>query len=126
MSADTKNDPMREVLGRWKAAFDGHLPDVMADLFTTDTLFQGFGPEVLFGRDAVRGYYEAVAEDRFADVGDVRSYRIGEQVAGGFADVVFRDPNGWQAPVHLSLVLQRDADGWRIRQYHVSRVAADH
>lgn len=120
------NDPMREVLGRWKAAFDGHRPESMADLFTTDALFQGFGPEVLFGRDAVRGYYEAVAEDRSAHVGNVHSYRIGEQVAGGFADVVFRGLNGWQAPVHLSLVLQRDADSWRIRQYHVSRVAADH
>ncbi|MEY9968869.1 uncharacterized protein (TIGR02246 family) [Streptacidiphilus sp. MAP12-16] len=126
MSADVANDPMREVLTRWKAAFDGHQADVMADLFTPDALFQGFGPEVISGRDAVRGYYEAVPDYRRAHLGDVDSYRIGEQVAGGFADVAFRDPTGWEAPVHLSLVLQREGASWRIRQYHVSRIAADH
>ncbi|MFC4114395.1 YybH family protein [Nonomuraea zeae] len=119
-------DPMREILSRWKAAFDGHQVDTMADLFTPDALFQGFGPEVVAGRDAVRAYYEAVPGDRTADVTVVSTYTIGEEVAGGFADVTFRDPKGWQAPVHLSLVLRRDPDAWRIRQYHVSRVSAGH
>ncbi|MDX3097012.1 SgcJ/EcaC family oxidoreductase [Streptomyces sp. ME01-24h] len=129
MSADpthTTNDPMREVVSRWKAAFDGHRPDEMAELFTSDALFQGFGPETTAGRDAVRAYYEAVTEDRWADVGNVQGYRIGDQVAGGFADVVFRGAAGWEASVHLSLVLQREGDAWLIRAYHVSRVLADH
>lgn len=119
-------DPMRETLDRWKAAFDGHQVDAMADLFTPDALFQGFGPEVRAGRDAVRAYYEAVPDDRTADVTVLTTYVIGEQVAGGFADVVFRDPTGWAAPVRLSLVLRRDEDAWRIRQYHVSRISAEH
>ncbi|MET8331048.1 SgcJ/EcaC family oxidoreductase [Streptomyces sp. NPDC005181] len=126
MSADVANDPMREVLRRWKAAFDDHRADVMADLFASDALFQGFGPEVISGREAVRGYYEAVPDSRTAHLGDVHSYRIGEELAGGFADVTFRDPTGWAAPVHLSLVLQRECGRWRIRQYHVSRTVADH
>ena len=127
---------MSEVLDRWKAAFDGHQTDAMAELFTEDALFQGFGPDVLAGREAVRAYYEAVPDDRTADVVLVHSYAVGEQVAGGFADVTFRDPNGWVAPVHLSLVLQVDAGAdadagagvgaWKIRQYHVSRVSAEH
>jgi ketosteroid isomerase-like protein len=120
------SDPMHEILKRWKAAFDGHQVDVMADLFTSDALFQGFGPEVISGRDAVRGYYEAVPDYRRADVTELHSYTIGEQVAGGFADVTFRDPSGWEAPVHLSLVLQRDGGSWRIRQYHVSRISTEH
>jgi uncharacterized protein (TIGR02246 family) len=124
--AVTMTDPMRETLDRWKAAFDGHHTDAMAALFTTDALFQGFGPEVLVGRDAVRAYYEAVPDDRTADVTVIATYGIGEQAAGGFADVVFRDPAGWQAPVHLSLVLQQDEGAWRIRQYHVSLVSAEH
>lgn len=119
-------DPMRETLDRWKAVFDGHQVDAMADLFTPDALFQGFGPEVVAGRDAVRAYYEAVPDDRTAEVTIVSTYVIGEQVAGGFADVTFRDPKGWEAAVHLSLTLQRDPDAWRIRQYHVSRVSAAH
>ncbi|MFF1836992.1 nuclear transport factor 2 family protein [Streptomyces sp. NPDC058231] len=125
MSTHEANDPMREVLRRWKAAFDGHRADDMADLFTSDTLFQGFGPEVISGREAVRGYYEAVPDSRSAHLGDVHSYRIGEEVAGGFADVTFRDPTGWEAPVHLSLVLRSECGRWRIRQYHVSRTAVD-
>ncbi|MEU4097498.1 nuclear transport factor 2 family protein [Streptomyces sp. NPDC026673] len=126
MNADPTNDPMRETLSRWQAAFDGHRPDDMAELFTSDAFFQGFGPEVTVGRDAVRAYYDAVPEYRRAHVGKVQGYRIGEEVAGGFADVVFRDPSGWEAPVHLSLVLQREGGDWRIRAYHVSRIATDH
>ncbi|MEV0700871.1 SgcJ/EcaC family oxidoreductase [Saccharopolyspora sp. NPDC050389] len=116
---------MHEVLRRWKAAFDSLQPDAMADLFTPDALFQGFGPAVRTGRDAVRGYYEAVPAGRRAEVTVLHTYTIGEQVAGGFADVTFSDAHGWEAHVHLSLVLSRDDGGWRIRQYHVSRVDAE-
>ncbi len=119
-------DPMRETLERWKAAFDGHHVDAMAELFTADALFQGFDPEARVGRDAVRAYYEAVPADRTADVTVLATYGLGAQVAGGFADVVFRDPAGWTAPVHLSLVLVRDDGAWRIRQYHVSRISTEH
>ncbi|WP_331772802.1 nuclear transport factor 2 family protein (plasmid) [Embleya sp. NBC_00888] len=116
---------MHDVLRYWKAAFDGHRSDAMADLFTPDALFQGFGPTVLTGRDAVRGYYEAVPAGRRAEVTVLRTYTIGEQVAGGFADVTFGDAHGWEVHVHLSLVLRLDDAGWRIRQYHVSRVDAE-
>jgi uncharacterized protein (TIGR02246 family) len=119
------SDVLRAVLERWKAAFDGHRLDAMADLFTPDALFQGFGPAPVEGREKIRAYYAAVPADRTADVTVLHGYRIGEEVAGGFADVTFRDPNGWSAAVHLSLVLRRDEDGWRIRQYHVSRVATE-
>lgn len=118
--------PMHEVLRRWKAAFDGHQPDSMAGLFTPDALFQGFGPTVLTGPDAVRGYYEAVPAGRRADVTVLHTYTVGEQVAGGFAAVTFGDAHGWEARVHLSLVLRRDDGDWRIRQYHVSRVDTEH
>ncbi|MCM0673295.1 SgcJ/EcaC family oxidoreductase [Micromonospora phytophila] len=117
---------MDEMLRRWKAAFDGHRVEAMADLFTPDALFQGFGPRVLTGRDAVRAYYEAVPDNRSADVALLHTYMIGQEAAGGFAHVTFRDPTGWEAPVHLSLVLQLSAGTWRIRQYHVSRISIEH
>jgi uncharacterized protein (TIGR02246 family) len=120
------DDPMHDVLGRWKTAFDGHETDVLAGLFTPDALFQGFGPSVISGRQAIRGYYEAVPDNRSADVTILHTYTIGEQTAGGFADVTFSDPAGWQASVHLSLVLLRDGGSWAIRQYHVSQVMAEH
>jgi uncharacterized protein (TIGR02246 family) len=120
------SDVLREVVDRWKTAFDGHRGDDMADLFTSDALFQGFGPEPVAGREAVRAYYAAVPDDRTADVTVLHSYAIGAQVAGGFAHVTFRDPHGWAAPVHLSLVLRFDEGAWRIRQYHVSRISPEH
>jgi uncharacterized protein (TIGR02246 family) len=119
-------EPMEEVLGRWKIAFDGHKTDVMASLFTPDALFQGFGPTVISGREAVREYYDAVPDDRIADVSILHTYTIGEDVAGGFADVTFSDPAGWEAAVHLSLVLQSVGGNWSIRQYHVSQVMTEH
>ncbi|WP_371493519.1 nuclear transport factor 2 family protein [Kitasatospora sp. NBC_00374] len=117
---------MHDVLRRWKSAFDDHQPDAMADLFTPDALFQGFGPAVLTGRGAVRDYYEAVPAGRRAEVTVLHTYTIGEQVAGGFAAVTFSDAHDWEARVNLSLVLRLHDTGWRIRQYHVSRVEAEH
>jgi uncharacterized protein (TIGR02246 family) len=119
-------DPMRYVLGQWKAAFDGHETDVIANLFTPDAVFQGFGPAVIVGREAIRGYYDAVPSNRSADLTIVHTYAIGEDVAGGFVDVTFSDPAGWEAAVHLSLVLQRTDGKWLIRQYHVSQVMTQH
>ncbi|MFG1805130.1 SgcJ/EcaC family oxidoreductase [Streptomyces sp. NPDC049040] len=125
-ATDTPGNPMAEVLARWKAAFDGHRTDAMAALFTPDALFQGFDPEVAAGREAVRAYYAAVAQDRTADVTLLHTYAIGAETAGGFADVTFRGRDGWEAAVHLSLVLRLVEGRWLIRQYHVSRVATDH
>ncbi|MGW6961610.1 YybH family protein [Streptomyces chartreusis] len=118
------NHPMHDVLDRWKTAFDNHEPDVIAGLYTTDALFQGFGPTVVAGRDGVRAYYEAVDVGRRADVTVLHTYTLGDQVAGGFADVTFSGANGWEAKVHMSLVLHRENNDWKIRQYHVSQVDA--
>jgi uncharacterized protein (TIGR02246 family) len=120
------DDPMPDILGRWKIAFDAHQTDVMANLFTSDAVFQGFGPTVISGREAVRHYYDAVPDDRSADVTVLHTYTIGSEVAGGFADVTFSDPAGWEAAVLLSLVLQRTRGHWLIRQYHVSQVMTEH
>lgn len=116
------SNPMHDVLDRWKTAFDDHQPDVMAELYTPDALFQGFGPAVVSGRDKVRAYYEAVDADRRADVTVLHTYTLGDHAAGGFADVTFSGADGWEAKVHMSLVLEREDDDWRIRQYHVSRI----
>jgi hypothetical protein len=118
--------PMEHVVGLWKPAFDSHQTDVMASLFMTEALFQDFGPTVISGRIAIQGYFDEVPDDRSADVSILYTYAIGDDVAGGFADVTFSDPQGWAAPVHLSLVLQRCNESWLIRQYHVSLVMSEH
>ncbi|WP_329042662.1 SgcJ/EcaC family oxidoreductase [Streptomyces sp. NBC_00178] len=117
-------DALEEVLARWKHAFDSHRPDEMADLFTQDALFQGFGPSVTTGRDAVRSYYRAVADGRRADVVPLHSYTIGPGVTCGFADVTVTGGARPEVRMRMSLVVQRDDEGWKIRQYHVSRLPA--
>jgi|SRR5882757_7515238 len=120
-------DPIQCVVERWAQAFNAHRLDDMQELFTDDASFQGFGPEVVIGGSSIREYYGAVPGYRRAeDVAVLCSYLIGDGVAGGFLKVVFRDPSGWEAPVHLSLVVQREGEQWLIRQYHVSRMSADH
>ncbi|HZE31589.1 MAG TPA: nuclear transport factor 2 family protein [Actinoallomurus sp.] len=116
---------MSQVLSQWKAAFDGHRPAAMAELFADGALFQGFGPEPTSGRDVMRAYYAAVPADLTAEVEILHTYTVGETVAGGFADVAFRGDDGYEVPVHLSLVLVRDGDTWRIQQYHVSRIITE-
>jgi uncharacterized protein (TIGR02246 family) len=120
------DNPMQDILSRWKRVFDGHETEVMAGLFTSNAVFQGFGPTVISGREAIHEYYDAVPDDRSAEVTILHTYTIGEQIAGGFADVTFSDPAGWEAKVHLSLVLQNASGKWLIRQYHVSQVMTDH
>ncbi|MEU4409638.1 SgcJ/EcaC family oxidoreductase [Streptosporangium sp. NPDC023963] len=114
--------PMPVILERWKAAFDGHRPDAMAELFTEDALFLGFLPEPAAGREAVRAYYAAVPPGRTAEARILHTYTLGEAAAGGFAAVTFRGGEEGDVPVNLSLILVRDGDTWRIRHYHVSRV----
>ncbi|MFF4243401.1 YybH family protein [Streptomyces sp. NPDC001822] len=115
-------DAVGEVLARWKTAFDSHQPDVMADLFAPDALFQGFGPSVVTGRDAVRSYYGMATAGRRADVVVLHSYTIGADIAGGFADVTFTGASKPEVRMRMSLTLQRGEEGWKIRQYHVSRL----
>lgn len=120
-------DAVHEVVERWATAFNSHDLKDMAALFAPDALFQGFGPEPLVGRDAVAEYYGAVPGYRRAeDVSVLHAWAIGQEVAGGFVDITFRDPVDWEARVYLSLVLQRTGDRWEIRQYHVSRVSNEH
>jgi uncharacterized protein (TIGR02246 family) len=118
-------DVITGVLAQWKACFDDGRPQDMAALFAEDALFQGFGPHPTAGRAAVQSYYSGVPAGRAADFKVSQSFALGEDVAGGFAEVVFRGPDDYEVPVHMSLLLVRQESAWRIRQYHVSRVVAE-
>ncbi|MFD7135329.1 SgcJ/EcaC family oxidoreductase [Streptomyces sp. NPDC059894] len=109
-----------QLLADWKKAFDEHHVDDMGALFTEDALFQGFGPDVLVGREAVKGYYDALPDNRSTDFEVLHEYEVAPEAVAGFADVTFSDTTGWSVRVHLSLVARADDGTWRIRQYHVS------
>jgi uncharacterized protein (TIGR02246 family) len=118
--------PLHAALAGWTSAFNRHDPDAMAELFTPDALFQGYGPAPTTGRDAVRAYYAAVAADRTAEGKVLHTATLGDDVASGFAEVTISSPEGPQAHVYMSLVLLREESVWRISQYHVSPVRDGH
>jgi ketosteroid isomerase-like protein len=111
------------LLGNWKDAFNGRRVREIVGLFAEDALFQGLSPRLLVGRDEITTYYENVPAGMKATVEVLHSRTVDAEAVSGFATVVFTDAAGVALPVRLSVVAQHlDDDGWRIRQYHVSKL----
>ncbi|MCC3767051.1 nuclear transport factor 2 family protein [Streptomyces sp. UNOC14_S4] len=111
------------LLEKWKDAFNGHRVRDIVELFADDALFQGLSPRLLTGRDEITTYYENVPAGMKAAVELLHSRTVDAEAVSGFATVVFTDAAGGRLPVRLSVVAQHlGDDGWRIRQYHVSKL----
>lgn len=118
---------LADILEEWRAAFDGRRVDEVVALFAEDALFQGLSPRLLNGRAEIRTYYENVPPGTTATVEVLHSRPLAAEALAGFATVTFRtptpqDPAGTPLPVRLSVIAQHTGAGWRIRQYHVSRL----
>ncbi|HMG63728.1 MAG TPA: muconolactone Delta-isomerase family protein, partial [Streptosporangiaceae bacterium] len=119
-SAD-EADLLDAVLTRWKAAVDAHQPEQVAALFTADAIFQGLHPYAV-GPTAVAEYYAA------QPMGMTAAYKLGETRALsdglvlGYLTVDFGFRDRATLTVSLSVIIRRDAGGWRIAHYQVSRL----
>ncbi|MFF5703099.1 nuclear transport factor 2 family protein [Streptomyces sp. NPDC012794] len=119
---------LADILEEWRAAFGERRVDDIVALFADDALFQGLSPRLLNGRAEIRTYYENVPPGTTATVEVLHSRPVAAEALGGFATVTFRTPTpedlaGTPLTVRLSVLAQHTGDGWRIRQYHVSRLA---
>ncbi|WP_103533427.1 nuclear transport factor 2 family protein [Streptomyces sp. SM11] len=108
------------LLQEWQTRFNEPDPERAAALFTEDALFQGLFPDPVIGPESIADYYRQVPPGTRATVRPLHGYRGGCDWIGGLAQVVFHQHDG-DFPVRLSLVAVRGDEGWRIRQYHVSR-----
>ncbi|MGG7464242.1 hypothetical protein [Plantibacter sp. YIM 135347] len=135
------------VLERWAIDIRAHRSEAVAAGFTTDALFQGFDPAPVIGRPGIAAYYDKQPlglDPRFAIV-DHRE--LADDVLIAYVDVDFVRPEGVVIPVHLTVVLLRQApagdgggerrgdgggdggggergddDAWLIGHYHVSKI----
>ncbi|MEV7723161.1 nuclear transport factor 2 family protein [Streptomyces sp. NPDC087917] len=114
---------LADILEKWRAAFDARRVDEIVALFAEDALFQGLSPRLLGGHAEIRTYYENVPPGTTASVEVLHSRPLAAEALAGFATVTFTDAAGAPLPVRLSIVAQHLGDGWRIRQYHVSRLS---
>ncbi|MDG4864217.1 nuclear transport factor 2 family protein [Streptomyces sp. T-3] len=117
----TATKALSDLLQEWQTRFNRPAPEETAALFTEDALFQGLFPEPVVGPESILGYYRKVPEGTRAVARVLHAYQGGEDWIGGLAQVVFQQHDG-DIPVRLSVVAVRGDTGWRIRQYHVSRV----
>ncbi|WNF28398.1 nuclear transport factor 2 family protein [Streptomyces sp. C11-1] len=117
----TATQVLGDLLQEWQSRFNEPDPERAAALFTEDALFQGLFPEPVTGPESIAGYYRQVPPGTRAIARVLHAYRGGDDWIGGLAQVVFHQHDG-DIPVRLSLVAVRGDEGWRIRQYHVSRL----
>lgn len=122
--SETKTDThmeaaVRDAMDRWKAAVDAHEPDKVADVFTEDAIFQGTHPYSV-GRPGVAAYYDSQPLGMQARYQIVETRRLAEDLALGFLEVVFAYVDKDPLPVHLGVLLKREADTWNIAFYQVS------
>jgi muconolactone delta-isomerase len=109
------------VLTKWKAAVDAHQPDRVAALFTPDAIFQGLHPYAV-GPTGVADYYAAQPMGMTAAYTLRESRSLGDGLILGYLTVDFSFRDRATTSVYLGVIIRRDADGWRIAHYQVSRL----
>jgi muconolactone delta-isomerase len=109
------------VLTRWKAAVDAHQPDHVAALFTTDAIFQGLHPYTV-GPAGVAEYYAAQPMGMTAAYTLRETRALSDGLVLGYFTVDFGFTDRATLTVYLSVIIRKDANGWRIAHYQVSRL----
>jgi uncharacterized protein (TIGR02246 family) len=119
-SAD-QADTLDAVLTRWKAAVDAHQPEHVASLFTPDAIFQGLHPYTV-GPAGVAEYYAAQPAGMTAAYTLRETRALSDGLVLGYLTVDFGFTDRATLTVYLSVIIRKDADGWRIVHYQVSRL----
>ena len=112
---------LRGVLEPWKAAVDAHEPEVVAELFTEDAIFQGLHPYGV-GRRGVAEYYASQPLGMKAAYEVLETRRYAEDLVLGYLDTEFTFTDRPPVAVKLAVLVKRLADGWHIAHYQVSRL----
>jgi ketosteroid isomerase-like protein len=114
-------DSLDGVLARWKAAVDAHQPEHIAALFTTDAIFQGLHPYTV-GPAGVAEYYAAQPTGMTAAYTLRETRKLSDGLVLGYFTVDFSFNDRATLAVYLSVIIRKDANGWRIAHYQVSRL----
>ena len=113
---------IRAVMDRWKAGVDAHEPATVAACFTEDAVFQGMRPYSV-GRPGVTEYYASQPIGMQAAYKILETRRLAEGLVLGYLWVDFSYTDKATLGVHLGVLADRTADGWRLAHYQVSYLA---
>jgi muconolactone delta-isomerase len=114
-------DMLNAVLAKWKTAVDAHQPAGVAALFTTDAIFQGLHPYTV-GPAGVAEYYATQPIGMTAAYTLRETRALSDCLVLGYLTVDFGFVDRATLTVYLSVIIRREADGWRIAHYQVSRL----
>ena len=114
-------DALDAVLTRWKAAVDAHQPEQVAELFTADAIFQGLHPYTV-GRAGIAEYYAAQPMGMTAAYTLRETRTLSDGLVLGYLTVHFSFTDRATLTVYLSVIIRKNADGWLITHYQVSRL----
>ena len=120
-ASPSEADVLDAVLTRWKAAVDAHQPEQVAELFTTDAIFQGLHPYTV-GPAGVAEYYAAQPTGMTAAYTLRETRALSDGLVLGYLTVDFSFSDRATLTVSLSVIVRQDANGWRIVHYQVSRL----
>lgn len=112
---------LNDVLDRWKAGVDAHLPERVAALFTEDAVFQGLHPYSV-GRQGVAEYYDSQPLGLKAEYRILEMRRPADDLVMGYLDVDFTFTDRPPLAVKLVVFVTRVEDDWYISHYQVSRL----
>ncbi|WP_182876437.1 SgcJ/EcaC family oxidoreductase [Microbispora sp. H10670] len=122
MNTDTDTEAiLRDVLDRWRAGVGEHRPRQVAALFTEDAIFQGLRPYSV-GRPGVAAYYDSQPAGLTAAYRIVEARALAADLVLGYLAVGFSFTDRPTLHVHLSVLVKRTEEGWRIAHYQVSRL----
>jgi len=120
-TAGHEADVLDGVLSRWKAAVDAHQPEQVAEVFTTDAIFQGLHPYTV-GRAGIAEYYAAQPMGMTTAYTLRETRTLSDGLVFGYLTVDFSFTDRPTLTVYLSVIVRKDADGWLITNYQVSRL----
>lgn len=109
-----------EVMDRWKSGVDSHQPDLVAEQFTEDTVFQGLRPYSV-GRQGVYAYYDGQPPGMTVAYHVLETRRVSTEAVLGYLHADFSFPDRDTVSVRIGVLVTRGADRWRIAYYQASR-----
>lgn len=110
---------LRSVLDQWKHGIDAHDPELVADAFAADAVFQGLRPYSV-GPKGVFEYYDSQPKGMTVEYRILEARRLDTDVALGYlaADFAFRDRDTLH--LNIGVVVARTTKDWQIASYQAS------
>jgi uncharacterized protein (TIGR02246 family) len=114
---------LRSLLDQWKRGIDAHDPHRVANMFTTDAIFQGLQPFSI-GPRGVFEYYDGQPEGMTVEYRILESRRLSTDVAFDYLAAEFAYVDRESVQLNIGVVLTRTSKDWRIASYQASPVTA--